>query len=238
MLSRLYTLLLVLVVAWSSWAVFGGWGVIIFALVSILAAFLYQANSLLRAIAYFVALLFLIALLLPAVCCAREAARRMQCMNNLKQIGLALHNYHQTYKCFPPAYVADKNSKPMHSWRVLILPFMECEALYKQYDFNEPWNGPNNKKLLENRPKGYVCPSDEEVRKEGATCTSYVAVVGPNAAWRSEKPQSLEGTDLCEKASITIMVVETVGAGINWTEPRDLPLDSLLDRFQKRYSAI
>src|SRR5207248_11120546 len=62
------------------------------------------------------------ALMLPAVQQAREAARRTQCSNNLRQIGLALHNYAQVYGSFPPAFVADEEGKPMHSWRVLILP--------------------------------------------------------------------------------------------------------------------
>ena len=67
----------------------------------------------------------LIALLLPAVQAAREAARRTQCSNNLKQIGLAMHNYHDVNQQFPPAYIADADGQPMHSWRVLILPYLE-----------------------------------------------------------------------------------------------------------------
>src|SRR5436190_7601184 len=82
----------------------------------------------------------LVALLLPAMRFGtREAARRMQCSNHLKQIGLALQNYHDEYKSLPPAYIADTEGKPMHSWRVLILPFMEQKPLYDKYDFNEPW---------------------------------------------------------------------------------------------------
>src|SRR5262245_40148113 len=71
----------------------------------------------------------LIALLLPAVQAAREAARRTACANNLKQIGLAFQNYADAHGQFPPAYLADKDGKPMHSWRVLILPFMEQQNL-------------------------------------------------------------------------------------------------------------
>ena len=57
----------------------------------------------------------------------------------------ALQAYHQANGCFPPAYIADKNGKPMHSWRVLILPYLDYDDLYKAYDFSEPWDGPKNK---------------------------------------------------------------------------------------------
>src|SRR5690606_17767117 len=76
----------------------------------------------------------LVALLLPAVQSARETARRVQCANNLKQIGLAMHNYMDVNGAFPPAYLADSDGKPMHSWRVLILPYMEHRSLYDRYD--------------------------------------------------------------------------------------------------------
>src|SRR5439155_8958659 len=82
----------------------------------------------------------LVALLLPAVQAAREAARRMQSQNNLKQIGLALHNYHATYQTFPPAVVTDENGKPLYSGRVLLLPFMEQEALYNDFDRTQAWD--------------------------------------------------------------------------------------------------
>src|SRR5438105_1376638 len=97
----------------------------------------------------FVFLATLAALLLPLVSSARPAARRNACGNNMKQIELALLNYHDANKSFPPAYVADAEGKPMHSWRVLILPYLERNDLYQQYDFNEPWNGPHNSRLAE-----------------------------------------------------------------------------------------
>jgi hypothetical protein len=165
----------------------------------------------------------LLALLLPAFSPARHSASRVQCRNNLKQIALALHNYRETKGCFPPAYIADKNGKPMHSWRVLILPYLDNEAIYKQYNFNEPWDGPNNKKLLASRPSMYACSSDDDSWAPGAACTNYVAVVGTNAAWSGSEPKSLTG-DL----STTIMLVEVAGANIQWTEPKDVSLDALL----------
>lgn len=161
---------------------------------------------------------------MPA-CVPWEVARRTQCSHQLRQITLALLNYEQAYKCFPPAYVADKNGKPMHSWRVLILPYIEEESLYKQYDFNEPWDGSNNKKLLVVRPRLFACPSDEQAYSRDATCTSYVAVVGSNAAWLGEQPRRLR--DAGFSSTSTIMLVEVADADIDWTEPKDFNLDTL-----------
>jgi 5'-3' exonuclease len=100
-----------------------------------------------------------VALLLPAVQAAREAARRMQCTNNIKQIMLAMHTYHDAHKCFPPVMTADKNGKPLHSWRVLILPFIEQQALYSQIRLDEPWDSEYNSRLHDMNIQTYQCPS-------------------------------------------------------------------------------
>src|SRR5262245_42706847 len=84
---------------------------------------------------------------------AREVSWRSSCKCYLKQFGLALQNYHDTYGSFPPAFVLGPDGRPWHSWRVLILPFMECDPLYREYRFNEPWDGPNNRKLLAKMPE-------------------------------------------------------------------------------------
>ena len=79
----------------------------------------------------------LIALLLPAVQQAREAARRTQCRNNMKQIGLAFHNYHDAFGTFPPAYVLDLNNFNSHSWGTYLLPYLDQAPLYNRIDFNQ-----------------------------------------------------------------------------------------------------
>ena len=81
-----------------------------------------------------------VALLLPAVQAVREAARRNQSTNNMKQLGLSMHIYHDLKKRFPPAAISDKNGKPLLSWRVAILPYLDENELYKQFHLDEPWD--------------------------------------------------------------------------------------------------
>jgi prepilin-type processing-associated H-X9-DG protein len=161
----------------------------------------------------------LVALLLPAIQAAREAARRATCTNNTKQVALALLNYEDRYGSFPPAYVADENGKPMHSWRVLILPYLEANDVYQAYDFDEPWDGPNNRKLAGRMPGVFRCPSSPESGND----TNYVAVVGDETVWPGAT--GVARGQIKDGASNTILVVETSDSGINWMEPRDLTLD-------------
>jgi hypothetical protein len=103
--------------------------------------------------------------------------------NNLKMIGLAMHNFHDVYGAFPPAVVVGPDGKPWHSWRVLVLPFLEQQALYDQYRFDEPWNGPNNSKLLEKIPSVYRDPVHGEPMDY---FTHYAAATGKGVAFSSE----------------------------------------------------
>jgi Protein of unknown function (DUF1559) len=135
---------------------------------------------------------------------------------------LAVANYHQTYGCFPPAYIAGRDGKPMHSWRILILPFLEQQELYKSYRFDEPWNGPNNRKLA-SRIGGIYLRSGLESNQ--AQTTSFVAVVGPQTIWPGSKPTRYE--DLGDGTHDTLMVVEVPDGQFLWMEPRDLDFDSM-----------
>jgi hypothetical protein len=143
------------------------------------------------------------------------------------QISLAVLMYENVNGSFPPAYIADKNGKPMHSWRVLILPYIGQASLYKAYNFAEPWDGPTNKKLLSSRSPIFACPADPTANAPGATQTSYLAVVGCNAAWPADtsKKRGLDG--LQGASSSTVLIVEVANSGIQWTEPKDLSLDAL-----------
>jgi hypothetical protein len=224
----LRTIFLVFVVLGSSLAVFGGWGIIVFALVFGLATSvreMMKSASILWLLVLVLCTICLIGLLLPSVSSAGKAARREVCATNLHQILLALYNYEEANGHLPPAYVADKNGKPIHSWRALILPYLDLPTVSNTYDFTEPWDGPKNKKLLTSRPFIYVCPDDVNAYTPGATQTSYVAVVGSKTAWSGTKPRKL--ADVTGGTGNTVMIVEVANSGIAWTEPRDLSLESL-----------
>lgn len=157
-----------------------------------------------------------LALLVPMYRVAMREARQMESQNNLRQIAIALHNYHDTYSQFPPAYTLDAAGKPAHSWRVLIVPFIEKSTLLMRYNFGEPWNGPNNRKLAAKAPSYFRSPFDNSPRDK----TSYVAIVGPGTMWPGESSTSL--TDLTDGPSHTVMVVELINSDIHWMEPRDV----------------
>jgi prepilin-type N-terminal cleavage/methylation domain-containing protein/prepilin-type processing-associated H-X9-DG protein len=110
----------------------------------------------------------LIALLLPAVQAAREAARRSQCLNNMKQVGLALHNYHDTYKCMPPGAIWMGTGYPssdfrhvnwMATWVTILTPFMEQGPLHDAYNFSLPSEDPVNRPVTATEIACLKCPS-------------------------------------------------------------------------------
>ena len=148
---------------------------------------------------------------------AREAARRSQCKNNLKQIGLALHNYNEVFGSFPPAFVADENGKPMYSWRVLILPYLDHQPLYEQYDLSQPWDSPANKEVLDNMPPVFGCPSSPI-----GNTTNYAGVFGPNCVFTGAEVIKLR--DITDGASNTLIVGEVESSDIPWTKPEDIDI--------------
>lgn len=150
----------------------------------------------------------------------REAATRAQSANNLKQIALAMHNYHDTYGRFPPQATYDKNGKPMLSWRVMILPFIEQKNLYNRFHLDEPRDSEHNKKLLTIMPKTYRSPQDQESNKEYTTY--YQGFVGKGTFF--EGKQGIRIADITDGTSNTIMIVEASKA-VPWTKPEDLPYD-------------
>ena len=159
---------------------------------------------------------------------AREAGRRVQCRGYLAQIGNALHNYHDANGSFPPAYIPDESGAPMHSWRVLILPHIGRQSLYENYQFDEPWNGPNNRTLLSNVPLIYQCPSHGQ-KVDGEFVTNYVVVTGQDTVFRDSTSSQI--ANITDGSSITIMVVELNDDSPRWMEPKDMPASEFLALF-------
>ncbi|MEX2560939.1 MAG: DUF1559 domain-containing protein, partial [Pirellulales bacterium] len=153
---------------------------------------------------------------------SRQSPWRSNCAIQLRQIGLALQHYHDRYGSFPPAYVPDAAGKPMHSWRVLILPYLGHKRLYARYNFNEPWNGPNNRLLAKGIAEIFRCPSDDPAKPAE---TSYVAVVGPRTLWPGDA--SIAYDDIPDSPEDTVLVIEMADSGIHWMEPRDLDASAL-----------
>jgi prepilin-type N-terminal cleavage/methylation domain-containing protein len=160
----------------------------------------------------------LISFLLPPVPVAREAARRMQCLNNLKQIVIAFHNYHDEYGSFPPVYTIDENGKPLHSWRVLILPYIEQAALYKKIRLDEPWDSEYNRQFHSEAPSIFRCPScyPRESLPVPAPAGSFYSVIdGAEAAFFGSQAKS---TISKEQQNNTIFLVER-RMPVNWMSP-------------------
>jgi prepilin-type processing-associated H-X9-DG protein len=156
----------------------------------------------------------------------QEASSAASSANNLRQIALAMHNYEATYQNFPPAAVCDKTGKPLLSWRVLILPYIEQEELYKQFKLDEPWDSEHNKKLLAKMPKVYSVPGKTP---PGDTNTYYRVFVGNGAGF-----DWLMGTKLnalADGTSNTLMCV-TAAEAVPWTKPDELGFDPDKDMTQ------
>ena len=165
-----------------------------------------------------------VALLLPAVQAAREAARRMQCTNNLKQILIAFHNYHDVLNKLPPLYTVDKDGKPLHSWRVHLLPYMEQNALYQQIRLDEPWDSEHNKQFHNVVIPFYSCPSNG-LFKPGKACN--YSVIKDDKHGFPEGGKTLDLHSITDGLSNTIAVVE-VKEPFCWMDPTaDLDLATL-----------
>ncbi|WP_298860049.1 DUF1559 domain-containing protein [uncultured Gimesia sp.] len=160
----------------------------------------------------------MVSMLVPAIMESRERARRMQSMNNLKKIMLALHNYYDIHKHFPPAVVLGPDGKTPHSWRVAILPYLDQQALYNEYHMDEPWDSEHNMKIAKTMVPVFHNPNDDGA----VTNASYFVLVGDGTAFGNKA--GLEFQKVTDGTSNTIAVVEAK-RNIPWTKPEDIPYD-------------
>ena len=142
--------------------------------------------------------------------------RPAQALNNLKQIGLALDNYHHDHGRFPPSAVYSPDGRPLYSWRVLILPYLEQKDLYDEFDLNEAWDSPHNRELLARRPAVY----DSVGIATEPTLTYSQVFVGEGAAFEGRQGTTL--ADFPDGPERTLLVVEAADP-VPWTKPIDLP---------------
>lgn len=174
------------------------------------------------------------AAVLPAVLQARAAARRARSMNNLKQLGLAMHNYYSVHNHFPPATVVENGVK--RSWRIELLPYLDHGDLWERYDKTKPWDDPANAAVLAAMPDVFRHPADS--RDE--PFASYFAVLATNAertrgpgggptAWTPEgaRDDGAEFRDVRDGTVNTLLIV-TAKQPTPWTKPEDLTYDAKL----------
>ncbi len=151
-----------------------------------------------------------------AVSQAREATKRTTCNNHLKQIGLGLHNYHDTYSVFPSAVTGE----PFVSWRIRLLPYLDQAPLYATYDQAKRWDSPVNDLLSKGRVWVYECPSNTHHRDAaGRFRTDFAMLTGDGAF--GDTSRTVARDDITDGVSNTIAIVEASGLRIIWTEPRD-----------------
>ncbi|HEY1601306.1 MAG TPA: DUF1559 domain-containing protein [Pirellulales bacterium] len=161
-------------------------------------------------------LALLACLLLPAVRNARPAARRAQCGNNLKQIALALLSYERDYHALPPAYTVDAVGRPLHSWRTLILPYLEQRNLYETIDLSKAWDDPANAEACQTPLTMFHCPAADIPQNH----TTYLASVATNGCFRLTEPRHL--SEISDGMPETLMVIEVAPQqSVPWMAPTD-----------------
>ena len=206
----------------SAMAMFGIWGILAAVVVSGLWLSVWTAKNpaerFWSILFVGVSLLLFLALFLPTVG-SGPISDQARCMFRTREILLGILHYEEANGHFPPPWTADANGKPMHSWRVLILPYVDEPELYAEYRFDEPWDGPNNSKLLSSVPAIYQCPCHPD---HGQGLCHHAAIVGSETAWRTDPPMKL--SDLEAGAGHTLLISETL-KGIPWTQPTDLTVE-------------
>lgn len=135
---------------------------------------------------------------------------------------MAVANYESTFGSLPPAYVLGPDGKPWHSWRVLILPFLGQTEIYDAYRFDEPWNGPHNRRLADKIGSIYLRSGLDPATRQ---TTSFVAVVGPETAWPGARALKLD--EIGDGTANTILIVEVPDGSIPWMAPVDLAFDRM-----------
>jgi len=197
-----------------------------------------KANFVIQALFVLIVLICLAGLILPGTGGHGIASRRMMSTNNLKQIGLAFHNYQDMHGRLPPAYVTDAEGEPLYSWRVLLLPYLEESQLYEEFHLDEPWSSDHNRQLLERIPWAYRTPMRPYSRQELDGKTPYRGIVDQHdggtllrpgegrALWEGYHSDSYDPVP--DGIANSAIVIDDPTRMVEWTKPEDIdPLELL-----------
>ena len=225
---RLATVMWAFALLASALATFGVFGTPYFLLVISIWAFVAYRNRS-RTWAIFLGLMVLccFAALLVYFQPTRVVDQPHQCRRNMATIAKALRAYESAHGHLPPAYTTGLDGNRLHSWRVLLLPFISESNLYDPIKLDEPWNSPSNRRWWSAMPEVYRCPGDALASRVGvfppnATHASYYAVVGGKTVWPGD--QGLKSSNIPDGAGNTIALVEVYRPARNWMEPLDFPV--------------
>jgi hypothetical protein len=153
-----------------------------------------------------------------------EASYRNQKVNQFKVLALAMHNFHDKYKHFPPSAIRDKDGKSLLSWRVAILPYIDQQQLYGQFHLDEPWDSPHNRTLITKIPSEYADPNPRRRREIGDGKTTYQLPVSPETAFG--KNDGVKINEITDGTSQTVMNVDVAALNaVEWTRPADWEVD-------------
>jgi len=166
----------------------------------------------------------LVALLLPALSAAREAANRSLVANNVKQVLIALVMYEADNGSFPSQAICDKQGNPLLSWRVAILPYLDEQELYEEFNLDEPWDSEHNRELIGRMPMVFVSPLTAADETQNGLTTLQV-LSGPGTPF-AKPATGIRAADVSDGMSNTLAVVEAVPeAAVPWTKPADIAFD-------------
>jgi hypothetical protein len=147
----------------------------------------------------------------------KDSQARRDSLQNLRELTFAMHNYNDTFKTLPASAIYSKDGRPLLSWRVAILPFIEQQPLYQQFKMDEPWDSPHNIRLLEHMPKLYAPLRGSTPQPHS---TYYQVFTGPKTPFNGSTPPRIPAT-FTDGTSNTFMIVEGAEA-VPWTKPADV----------------
>lgn len=235
-LLALTTVIGITLIPVSIWGADGIVGSVLLALLFVcwLAVWKFEVGLFTKLLLWSGLLLVFLAVIIPPVGHPRRPSVRAQCLNNMRQLALACHNYHSAYGRLPPPFTVDDDGKPLHSWRVLILPFIEEQALYEDLDLTKPWNDPVNMKHAHRMPDIFLCPTHgpTSAGRFAHVKTPYVAVVGKETIW-DPTAGGLTFNSVKDGSSNTIMFVESDAHQVHWMSPMDFKFSDIVAMNEK-----